>query len=368
MAKTTLATLAQTLGVSRSTVSNAFSRPDQLSAGLRDRILTAAAELGYEGPSTAAASLRTGRTDTLGVLFTDSLSYAFTDPVSACFLSGIAEAAEAAGLALTVVSSPRGMQRSALSKATLDGLIVYSVDENSPGLAVARRRAVPLVMVDQTPETQDTCVNITDRAGAAAALMHLVELGHRSLAVIAVAAGPKQCARVSPRASSVNHVVRERMAGWLDAVEAAALPDPAAVSCPTNSREHGRHAARLLLRAPEPPTGIVCLSDELALGVMDELAASGAVVPRDVSVVGFDDSPVARLASPALTTIRQPAREKGRIAAHELIALLAGGRPGTHRMLPTHLTVRDSSAPPRSVPTLALTSSPDAVSCGDASD
>src|SRR5581483_10745379 len=132
MPKTTLATLAETLGVSRSTVSNAFSRPDQLSASLRERILAAADQLGYEGPSAAAASLRTGRTDTVGVLFTDSLGYAFTDPVSGLFLSGVAEAAETAGLALTVLSNLRGARRSALSKAMLDGLIVYSVDEDSP--------------------------------------------------------------------------------------------------------------------------------------------------------------------------------------------------------------------------------------------
>jgi hypothetical protein len=94
------------LGVSRTTVSNAFSRPEQLSAQLRDRILRAAAKVGYPGPDLAAASLRTGLTNTLGVLFTDSLSYAFSDPVSARFLSGVATEAETGGYALTIVSAP----------------------------------------------------------------------------------------------------------------------------------------------------------------------------------------------------------------------------------------------------------------------
>ncbi len=342
MPKTTLATLAETLGVSRSTVSNAFSRPDQLSAPLRERILATAEELGYQGPSAAAASLRTGRTDTVGVLFTDSLGYAFTDPVSGLFLSGAAEAAEAAGLGLTVLSNPRGARRSALSKAMLDGLIVYSVDEDSPGLAVARRRGVPLVLVDQAPQSGETCVNITDQAGAASALTHLVRLGHRRIGAVTVAAGPARCEPVSPDASSENHVVRARMSGWREAAEAAGLEPLRVISCPVNLREHGRSAAVLLLRTPV--TAIVCLSDELALGVIDELTAHGIAVPDQISVVGFDDSPLAAHARPALTTVRQPARDKGRIAARELIARVSGAQGGAHHMLPTTLVMRESTA------------------------
>jgi DNA-binding LacI/PurR family transcriptional regulator len=366
MPKTTLATLAKTLGVSRSTVSNAFSRPDQLSASLRERILAAADQLGYEGPSAAAAALRTGRTNTVGVLFTDSLGYAFADPVSGLFLSGVAEAAEAAGLALTVLSSRRGARRSALSKAMLDGLIVYSVDEDSPGLAVARRRGMPLVLVDQAPQPGGTCVNITDEAGAASALGHLAGLGHRRIGVVTVAAGPARCAPVGSDATSENYVVRARMRGWREAAESAGLAPLEMVSCPVNLREHGRHAARLLLRAPV--TGIACLSDELALGVIDELAAHGIAVPDVISVTGFDDSPPATHAHPTLTTVRQPAREKGRIAARELIARI-GGDPrviGAHHILPTTLVTRESTASARPASGPLLSSDIAIEGCGDA--
>jgi DNA-binding LacI/PurR family transcriptional regulator len=347
---TTLSTLAQALGVSRTTVSNAYSRPEKLSAELRERIFAAARERGYEGPSALAASLRTGRTDTVGVLFTDDLEYAFADPVSALFLAGVAGAAVEAGHALTIVSAPRGAGRSALSKAVLDGLIVYSVDDNSPALEVARSRGFPTVSVDQRPQPGTPAVNITDRAGAAAAVAHLAERGHTSLAAVTVAAGPARrtcCGLVAATARSHNHVVRERMAGWRSGCAAAGIAPPLTVSCPVNLREHGRHAARLLLDHPAPPTGIVCLSDELAMGVMAELAARAVRVPDDVSVVGYDDSPLAAMAIPPLTTVRQPARDKGAAAARLLLDRLRGTPPAAPIVLATEFVVRRSTADPR---------------------
>ena len=341
---TTLLTLARALGVSRTTVSNAYSRPHKLSPELRERILATARDLGYEGPSALASSLRTGRTETVGVLFTDDLVYAFSDPISTQFLAGVAGELQRAGYALTVVSSPRGSGRSALSKAMLDGLIVYSVDDDSLGLAVTRRRGFAVVAVDQAPEAGQAAVNITDREGAAAAVAHLIGLGHTALAAVAVAAGPPDCAFVDANATSLNHVVRERLAGWRSACAAAGIAPPATVSVPFNTREHGGHAARLLLAARSRATGIVCLSDELALGVITELTASSIGVPADVSVVGFDDSPVAALATPPLTTVRQPARHKGAAAARRLLDRLGGAEPGDPLVLATELVIRGSTA------------------------
>src|SRR3954468_11515432 len=193
MAKATLLTVAEVVGVSRTTVSNAFSRPDQLSPELRSKILSAAETLGYAGPSASAAALRTGRTDTIGVLFTDSLRYAFTDSVATEFLAGVAESAEDAGLALTVVSTPHGAERGPMARAMVDGLIVYSVEDASPGLAAARRRQLPMVWVDVEPEPEVATVNVADRDGAVAGLNHLIDLGHRDLAVIGVGMAEGEC-------------------------------------------------------------------------------------------------------------------------------------------------------------------------------
>lgn len=348
MRRPTLLTLARELGVSRTTVSNAFSRPDQLSADLRDRILSAAAEAGFSGPSLAAASLRTGKTRTLGVLFTDSLTYAFSDPVSARFLAGIAAEAEVAGYAITIVSAPRSGSPSPVAQAVMDGMIIYSVDDNSPALKIARERDLARVMVDQRPEPGLACVNIADRAGAETAANHLIDLGHRRLAVVTVAAGPAECAIVDGSAVSSNYVANERLAGWRQAVESAGLAAPVTVSCPLNGREHGRRAAGLLVALRERPSAIACLSDEIALGVVDGLQSAGLRVPMDVSVIGFDDAPEAGQGRPLLSTIQQPYQEKGALAARLLMEQLGrpeSGRPPLHEVLPVRLIVRESTGP-----------------------
>ncbi|WP_020393053.1 LacI family DNA-binding transcriptional regulator [Kribbella catacumbae] len=340
-------TLARQLGVSRTTVSNAFSRPDQLSADLRDRILSAAAEVGFSGPSLAAASLRTGKTRTLGVLFTDSLTYAFSDPVSARFLAGIAAEAELAGYAITIVSAPRSGPPSPIAQAVMDGVIIYSVDDNSPALKIARERDMPRVLVDQRPESGADCVNVADRAGAEAAAKHLIGLGHQRLAVVTVAAGPGESAIVEDSALSSSFVARERLAGWRQAVESAGFAAPVTVSCPVNGREHGRRAAGLLLALPLPPSAIACLSDEIALGIVETLQSAGVIVPTDISVIGFDDAPQAR---PFLTTIQQPYQDKGALAARLLMEQIERperSRSPSHEVLPVRLIVRESTGPAR---------------------
>ena len=351
MPKPTLLTIARMLGVSRTTVSNAFSRPEQLSQELRDRILCAAQKAGYLGPNLAAASLRTGRTQTLGVLFTDSLSYAFSDPVSARFLAGVASEAEAEGYALTVVSSPRGSATNPLSHAVIDGLIVYSVDDNSSSLDPGHGRGFPRVLVDQAPDATVPRVNVADRSGAEQAVGHLIALGHRRLAVITVAAGPAATAIVPASAKSSNYVARERLAGWRRGCRSAGLAPPVVVSCPVNGREYGRDAVRLLCNLPVPPTSIACLSDEIAAGVIDGLREAGLAVPDDVSVIGFDDAPQAALCDLPLSTIQQPYREKGALAARLLIGQLDPRRQPdprrkpVHHMLPVRLVVRASTGP-----------------------
>jgi DNA-binding LacI/PurR family transcriptional regulator len=226
----------------------------------------------------------------------------------------------------------------------LDGLIVYSVDDDAPGLAIARARGFPVVTVDQEPEPGVAAVNVADRDGAAAAVAHLAGLGHTALAAVAVAAGPPDCGFVGVDATSRNHVVRERLAGWRSACAAAGIAPPVTVSAPVNSREHGLHAARLLIATRAQATGIVCLSDELALGVIAELTAQGIDVPGEVSVVGFDDSPIAALAHPRLTTVRQRVRDKGAAAARLLLDRLGGAVAAGPVVLPAELVIRDSTA------------------------
>lgn len=335
----TLKTVAEHVGVSSMTVSNAFSRPDQLSATLREKILAAAAELGYAGPDPAARTLARGATGTVGILLTDSLHQAFTDEFSATFLTAIAEELARGGLALTLLPPDGAGDIVPTRDVAMDGAIVYSCRLEADGLEHLRRRKLPMVQVDQPFDAGTTSVNVEDRAGARAAAGHLIDLGHRSIALISVG-------------STDDEARSQRFGGWRDALDAAGIT-PVVVHAATSSAESGAEAARPLLTGPDRPTGLLCFSDAIAAGAVQVAQDHGISVPRDLSVVGFDDSPLATRIRPPLTTVRQDAAAKGRIAAATLITALARRRGGaepeiSHVMLPTELIVRESTAPPPS--------------------
>jgi DNA-binding LacI/PurR family transcriptional regulator len=349
----TLQTVADHVGVSRMTVSNAFSRPDQLSADLRRRILEAAEELGYAGPDPAARALARGTTGAVGVLLTDNLQEAFTDEVAALFFGAVARELESSGLALTLLSSSGdagGTGHIPARDIPMDGALVYSCDTTSHAVDWLRRRKLPLVFVDQTPVPGVSSINIDDRGGACAAARHLVELGHRRVGVVTSRHGAEP-GLLSAADSGVGHVERQRMLGWRDALEAAGIV-PVVVQQPYSGEDTGRAAAERLLALTDRPTAVLCFSDAMAYGVVQAALDRGLQVPADLSVVGFDDNPLAGRMRPALTTVRQDVRGKGAAAAIELQATMERARRGaTGRakriVLPAELVVRKSTAAPR---------------------
>lgn len=357
MARATLQTIADHLGVSRMTVSNAFSRPDQLSKALRERILTTAEELGYAGPDPAGRALARGTTGAVGVLLTSSLHYAFTDEVATGFLAAIAEELAPTGLALTLLNSSSHSDVVPTRDVAMDGALVYSC-EPDPALEWLVRRRLPLVLVDQQPAAGIPSVNIEDRLGAAAAAQHVVDLGHRRVAVMTVARRGQDGLTADPTEGPGGslYVARERVLGFLDALDAADVES--VVHGLPHSQEKGAYAesayeaTRLLLQSDPAPTAILCYSDAVAEGVVRSAQDLGLRVPEDLSVVGFDDSPLARRMRPALTTVHQDLTAKGKAAAAALTSAIAHSRNGTkgrarHLVLPATLVVRDSTAPPR---------------------
>jgi DNA-binding LacI/PurR family transcriptional regulator len=354
MARVTLQTIADRLGVSRMTVSNAFSRPDQLSRELRQRILAAAQELGYVGPDPAARALARGTTGAVGVLLTDSLQYAFTDEVATSFLGAVVEELAPTGLALTLLTSNGREDIIPARDVAIDGALLYSCHVESAARDWLLRRRLPLVFVDQDPVPGIPSVNVDDRGGARAAAEHLVDLGHRRLGIVTVAIDGPRGLILDPIAETRGHPQERRMRGWLDALEKRGIT-PTVVQVRSNSEDEADDAARALLAGSQRPTAILCFSDVLALGVIRVADELGLAVPRDLSVVGFDDSPVARRARPTLTTVRQDVAAKGRLAAAALTAAIEHARSGAktrarHVLLPTELVVRQStSRPPAAV-------------------
>jgi DNA-binding LacI/PurR family transcriptional regulator len=330
------------------TVSNAFSRPDQLSDALRERILETAATLGYAGPDPAARALARGTTGAVGVLLTSSLHHAFDDEVATGFLAAVAAELGPTGLAITLLTTSAAVDGVIPARdVALDGALVYSCNPDNGAVDWLRRRGLPLAYVDQQPVADVSCVNVDDRGGARAAAAHLVALGHRRVAVLTLATDPDADADVQCSA----HVTGERDAGWLAALEAGGAT--AVVHRQQRSDdEEARVAALGLLAADDPPTAVLCFSDVMASGVVGAAEELGLEVPGDVSVIGFDDSPLARRLRPQLTTVHQDVPEKGRLAAAALRSAMAHHLAGTddrpsHVVLPTSLVVRDSTAPPR---------------------
>lgn len=339
MAKVTLQSIADEVGVSRMTVSNAFSRPEKLSSDLRERILAVAEELGYVGPDPAARALARGRTGAVGLLFAGGLGEQASDPVGTEFLVAIADALSEHGLALTLI--PAGIRGETVPARDIpmDGALVYTCEPQSTDLAWLQRRGLPLVTIDQEAVPGSTSVNVDDDAGARAVAQHVVDLGHRRVGLLNLQA-------VDGTAEPLNPPAAARDRGWRAALATAGI-EPVAGSAAFRPVTAAYDEARRLLDVPaeDRPTALLCFSDVFAAQAVRAAESLGLRVPEDVSVVGFDDSSVATAVNPPLTTVSQPVTEKGRRAVAALVASMAGAAE-QRVVLPTSLVVRESTAPP----------------------
>ena len=346
----TLQTIADKLGVSRTTVSNAFSKPDQLTPKLRTKIFKIADELGYCGPDPAARSLRTGKVGAFGLLLNESLSYTVTDPAAVLLLQGVAEVFDErnAGLLILPNASDRTLGVRPVLDALVDGFVIYSVADDDPRLTPVLARKIPTVIIEEPVLDGVALVGLDDLAGARQIAEHVIGLGHRRLAVVTFPlaedewsgfVGPERMARATIR------LTRDRLNGFAEAARANGIDWESVRVYETriNTVDEARRAAGILLDSADRPSAILAISDQLAIGVIEAARERGLNVPCDLSVTGFDDIPDAARTDPPLTTIRQPLREKGALAAR---LLLDGwdGPPPVH-ILPTDLIVRASTGP-----------------------
>lgn len=339
----TLQTIADALGVSRTTVSNAYNRPDQLAPELRRKVLETAKELGYAGPDPAARRLRSGRRGAIGLMFAERLSYAFTDPGVVGFLQGLTEATEEKGYELLLLPGMRGEEQEvvAVRDAVVGAFCLYCMPDTHPAVAAAMSRRLPVVIVDEPRFPGVFFVGIDDVAGGRLAAAHVAGLGHERVGLVVDRliddhteglAGPERVTESNCKVS------RDRIAGYLDGLNGTA---PVVIyEAYGNVAECGARAARELMALSPRPTALLCATDVLAFGAIDALREAGLDVPGDVSVTGFDDVPAA--ARYELTTVRQPLVQKGREAGRLLI------EPDTERevVLPLELVARGSTAPP----------------------
>jgi DNA-binding LacI/PurR family transcriptional regulator len=349
MARMTVKTLAAAVGVSPATVSNAYNRPDQLSAELRHRILATAEELGYPGPDAAGRTLRMGRAEAVGILLSERLSYAFSDPFAIEFLTGLSEVVEEEGISIVLMPLSRrtgpateaaadDSDVTAVRHANIDALAILSLPADHPAAMVAKARGIRLVTTDISSDPESSWVAIDDFRAGGMVGEHLAALGHQDVAVLVETNQP---------AGSPGRRLEEDELSFLDyAARVAGLRQAIGrvmiVSGGHNSTESGSSATSWLLDHDQIPTAIVGLSDVLALGALQALASRGLSVPADVSVCGFDDIAAAKAAN--LTTVRQPIREKGQHVGRLLIDPESQPR---QVLLPISLVQRATTAPAR---------------------
>jgi len=343
-ARGTLKDVAKAVGVSHTTVSNAFSRPDQLSPNLRERILTAARSMSYPGPNPAARMLRTGFAKTIAVVGTDPMPHAFEDQAAASFLAGVAEACVQRDLGLLLV---RGGESRGVQSAAIDGLVIYSMPRNEGTLRMVADRALPTVVVDQPMIPDVPFVGIDNCAASRACAQHLKALGHKRVAIVSLRLGTdgyRGFAKAERLKSACFELSRHRIDGYLHIFGQKNGPGfPVEIwECPCSIEEEGITAGENLLHLHPQPTAILAASDRLAIGVIEAARRNRLRVPEDLSVVGFDDIPASELIVPQLTTANQPLREKGRLA----ISVLLDGKGPLRRKLPTRLVIRGSTTSP----------------------
>ncbi|GAB4077159.1 LacI family DNA-binding transcriptional regulator [Nostocoides australiense] len=342
MSRITMKDVAQVMGVSVMTVSNAFNRPDQLSPELRERILSRATKMGYAAPNAAARALRQGRTNAYGVVFADSLTYAFADPFTVEWLAGFAEGMEPTRSSIVLMSVPAddaaGLE--AVRNTSVDGIAAACTSH--PIMDAARAQGLPMVAGDPGP---GAFVSIDERAAGAAVASHLRRLGHERIWLLLGAtfeSDRQQVLDIDTFVASLSRIGPglggwERLAGILDGLHGL---DVTVLQAGRWDRSAGQDAATLALDRSDRPTAVIGLSDSLALGFIAAMAARGLQPGSDISVSGFDDIPEA--ATAGLTTVHQPIHEKGRRTAELLLDPSCQPRQVT---LAHNLIVRTSTGP-----------------------
>ncbi|MFF2277974.1 LacI family DNA-binding transcriptional regulator [Agromyces sp. NPDC058126] len=342
----TLADVAAKAGVSASTASLAFSGAGPVSDATKQRVIDAAAELGYGGPDPRARSLRRGRSGIVGVVLEERVRAAFLDPVKIQMLDGITEgiAPLGAGLLLLTDTGEPGDNAVSIESAPVDAVVLIGC---SPRLAESvealRRRGIPAVAIEGATGDGIPEISIDNRQATRRGAEYLRQLGHSQVAIVSLpfdAARTRGALTPELELAGTAATTRERLAGAREV-----FPDAPVQVAGTSSIEEGLEAGRAVLADPATrPTAIIAQSDLLAAGVILAAEEYGIAVPAELSVLGFDGIRVDGLQHD-LTTLAQPSVAKGRAAGEAVVRLLAGEAPESVCFTST-LHVGDTTAAP----------------------
>lgn len=327
--------VARLAGVSRTTVSFVLNAREDMSISpaTRDRVLDAASVLGYQ-PNAPASQLARGASLTIGLVLRQDPGQVASDALLPQTVQGLGDAARDAGYQVLVESLPPapGGYRRLLQSRRVDGLVVSGPLADDAELRRVLDDGFPMVLQGHAARLNSPSVDVDNVAGARAAVRHLIDQGHTSIAMIT-------------NAHLTYTSAAERLAGYQLALTEAGLEfDPRLIAEGAFVAQSGFEAMAMLLER-RPFTAVFVASDVLALGAMGAIRANRLRIPADVSLVGFDDIPLAAYFDPPLTTVSIPAYDLGKTAGNLLLAQIRGEPVPQRTLLDTDLKVRESVGP-----------------------
>jgi LacI family transcriptional regulator len=325
-----VATLAD---VAISSVSRVLSGHPDVSAEMRDRVLMAVRQLEYE-PDFLAQSLRRGATLSVGFIVGD-----ITNPLMATIISGAESVLRAAGYSMLLMNSENDPELDAahirfFQTRRVDGMILSLASEQGPALEALANVDVPIVVIDRDvpPSVRASVVRNDHRPGLRAAVEHLLDLGHRRIALVT--------------GSLDLWPVRERIAGMKEAVASRGIIDETIALTGSLSAEHGEAATDELLTAAQRPTAIIAGGNQVLAGCVRALARHRIAIPDEMSLVTCDEVALSELHSPPIASVGRDTAAIGRVAAELLLHRLSGSSEPEMVVLPTQFTSRGSVAAP----------------------
>ena len=325
--------LARQLNVSTATVSRALSRPEIVAPATRKRVLEAVQRSGYQ-MNGIARSLRTQSTRTIGIIVSD-----IRNPFFSAIVKAVEDVARTNGYSVLICNADEDGRNEEVAlhlliERQVSGVIHCSAGANLDLLRVLQKKSIPLVDLDRQSGLEDVDTVILDnQLGAALATRHLLELGHKRVAMIS---GPKHLSNA-----------RKRLVGFRKTLRSAQIVIPKQYIEFGDFRERsGQIAAERLLSLPTPPSAVFVANNEMMAGALFAIREQGIKVPHELSLIGFDDARWAQYSDPPLTVVSQPTEAMGQKAAELLLGRLRGERLANTVVFEPQLVVRRSTAAP----------------------
>ena len=322
--------IAAYAGVSTATVSRVLSGARPVNAKLRERVMAAVENYGYQ-PNLVARSLRMSKSFVLSVIVPS-----ITDPFFTEFVRAIDEVAYSTGYSVNICSSDGMLDKEqrhleAVSRRRVDGVFIKVADMHKSNLTPLIQSGIPVVLVDRMLDgaALDT-VMVDTRQGAYTAVDYLIQRGYRRIATLA---GPQHVSTAIQKLDGYRQAL----------VDNGLTIDASLIAIGDYTESSGRHLGRQLLDLPTPPDAFLVANNQMTYGFFSVVRERGLRIPQQIALIGFDDSDWTSMAIPPITVIDQPAYEVGHVAAQMLLDRLADSdREPQHRILSTRLIVRGS--------------------------